>query len=329
MNSAVQLLPLPLSYKDSVDKSNTTSEYTDGERQQRIWNEDMKQYQTVSQTVSAPLKGKKHKIGLMIHPPPWVGRERIVSTDENEETFEYGKRVKGADGNDPGPRAGRRSAATDQLGATPTPYRPTHLVLVVLAATACKHQDRLPLQTPRLCDHLNAGAVLGIQRVPGHSRAEAGPYRDCSRTVGAALRLGLEARQESSGDIEPGVASQYLRLKPGGKSFTFVPMISVSVARASRYPSGHRHVHPGPLSGSSLPPGLAALHRPPAPAATPVPHGRPPPRRDGVTVECRHQAEVVEQCSHIKQFQIEADAARHAVGGRPHIGAERMVEERG
>jgi hypothetical protein len=100
LNSAVQLLPLPLSYKDSVDKSNTTSEYTDGEGQQRIWNEDMKQCQTVSQTVSAPLKGKKHKIGLMIHSPPWVGRERIVSTDENEEIFEYDKRVKGADGNE-------------------------------------------------------------------------------------------------------------------------------------------------------------------------------------------------------------------------------------
>ena len=101
LNSAVQLLPLPLSYKDSVDKSNTTPEYTDGERQQRIWNEDMKQCQTISQTVSAPLKGKKHRIGLMIHPPPWVGRERIVSTGENgAETFEYGQRVEGVDGNE-------------------------------------------------------------------------------------------------------------------------------------------------------------------------------------------------------------------------------------
>jgi hypothetical protein len=101
MNSAVQLLPLPLSYKDSVDKSNTTLEYTDSEGKQRIWNEDMKKCQTISQTVSAPLKGKKHKIGLMIHPPPWVGRERIVSTDENgEEIFEYGKRVESVDGNE-------------------------------------------------------------------------------------------------------------------------------------------------------------------------------------------------------------------------------------
>ena len=101
LNSAVQLLPLPLSYKDSVDKSNTTPEYTDGEGQRRIWNEDMKQCQTISQAVSAPLKGKKHRIGLMIHPPPWVGRERIVSTGENgAETFEYGKRVEGVDGNE-------------------------------------------------------------------------------------------------------------------------------------------------------------------------------------------------------------------------------------
>jgi hypothetical protein len=37
----------------------------------------------------------------MIHPPPWVGRERIVSTDENgEEIFEYGKRVESVDGNE-------------------------------------------------------------------------------------------------------------------------------------------------------------------------------------------------------------------------------------
>ena len=101
LNSAVQLLPLPLSYKDSVDKSNATSEYTDGEGQQRIWNEDMKQCQTVSQIVTAALQGKSHKIGLMIHPAPWVGRERIVSTDENgEEVFEYGKRVESVDGNE-------------------------------------------------------------------------------------------------------------------------------------------------------------------------------------------------------------------------------------
>jgi hypothetical protein len=101
LNSAVQLVPLPLSYKDSVDKSNTTPEYTDDEGQPRIWNGDMKQCQTVSQAVSAPLKGKKHKIGLMIHPPPRVGRERIVSTDENgEEMFEYGKRVESVDGNE-------------------------------------------------------------------------------------------------------------------------------------------------------------------------------------------------------------------------------------
>ena len=58
LNFAVHLLPLPLSYKDSVDKSNTTPEYTDGEGQQRIWNEDTKQCQTIPQTVSTPLKGK-------------------------------------------------------------------------------------------------------------------------------------------------------------------------------------------------------------------------------------------------------------------------------
>jgi hypothetical protein len=51
--------------------------------------------------------------------------------------------------------------------------------------------------------------------------------------------------------------------------------------------------------------------------------------RDGVTVECRHQAEVVEQRSHIEQFRIEADAARHAVGRRPRISAQGMIEERG
>jgi hypothetical protein len=50
---------------------------------------------------AAQRRAKKHKIGLMIHPPPWVGRERIVSTDENgEEFFEYGKRVKSVDGNE-------------------------------------------------------------------------------------------------------------------------------------------------------------------------------------------------------------------------------------
>lgn len=73
--------------------------------------------------------------------------------------------------------------------------------------------DLIPEADPdALADALLA-ALQGVQWVRCHSCAEAGPYRGCGRAVRFALGLGLEARQEILGAIEPGIAFQYFGLE--------------------------------------------------------------------------------------------------------------------
>ena len=88
INSNVMLMPHPLSFKNEQDKVNTTMAYQDADGNEGgSWNTDMMVCRTISQIMTAPLQGKRHRVGLLVSPAPWVGVRREAGVDENGEEF--------------------------------------------------------------------------------------------------------------------------------------------------------------------------------------------------------------------------------------------------
>jgi hypothetical protein len=86
-NSDVQLILQPLSFRNQLDKTNTLSPYTDGNGNDKMWYPDMAICQTIGQTMTTSLAGKRHRIGLLISPPPWVGKTPKVGVEEDGTEF--------------------------------------------------------------------------------------------------------------------------------------------------------------------------------------------------------------------------------------------------
>src|SRR6201999_1330779 len=99
-------------------------------------------------------------------------------------------------------RSGTRRFGTRRSGPGPEPF-----------AGSNPHGGTRPQREPLKPLFRRA---LRIQRIARHSRAKAGPYRGPGRAAGLALRLGLEARQEFSADVQPRVALKYLRAEIRG-----------------------------------------------------------------------------------------------------------------
>ena len=83
----VQLILQPLSFRNQLDKTNTLSPYTDGNGNDKMWYPDMAICQTIGQTMTTSLAGKRHRIGLLISPPPWVGKTPKVGVEEDGTEF--------------------------------------------------------------------------------------------------------------------------------------------------------------------------------------------------------------------------------------------------
>lgn len=61
--------------------------YKDADGNERSWNQDMVGCRTISQIMTAPLQGKRHRVGLLVSPAPWVGVTRETGVDEDGEEF--------------------------------------------------------------------------------------------------------------------------------------------------------------------------------------------------------------------------------------------------
>jgi hypothetical protein len=56
---------------------------TDEDGNEMVWKKDMLCCKTINQIMTEPLQGKRHRIGLLISPPPWVGVKRAIGVDED------------------------------------------------------------------------------------------------------------------------------------------------------------------------------------------------------------------------------------------------------
>ena len=61
--------------------------YTDANGNKRMWYPDMAVRQTISQVMTTSLADKRHRVGLLISPLPWVGITPEVGSGEDGEEF--------------------------------------------------------------------------------------------------------------------------------------------------------------------------------------------------------------------------------------------------
>ncbi len=164
--------------------------------------------------------------------------------------------------------------------------------------------------------------------------ARAGRRSRCSRPLPrccpAFAGLVLEAATNSVGSVSRGHRATTDPGRPPASAAAPRPEMSRPVAASSRYPSGSSSTSTASAMWATITSDTLSSGR--RPAGT----GGEGPRhvaarlfeRQGVAVERRHQAEVVQQRRHVEQLGVEGDPLRGAQGCGPDVRPHAVVEQR-